>query len=196
MKTKILVIIVLLSVCVSYASLEPIIVDLPDLTGSYPFFEGKVASFDLGQPIPFEIGEVYLTIEGSYEAGVALLDGTELRDPFHAGFASQIRTAEPMDIWWNPLRDPWMENHEIESCDFLIESRYEQIGNVSWDFLADGEAEIPLSFGTTINGATIILEPPSANLTSAYLKIYPVPEPAALILFGIGAFFLRGRRRV
>ncbi len=60
MKNKLAVIVILMSTCVSYASLEPIIVDLPDLTGSYTFFEAKLASFDLGQQIPFEIGAISL----------------------------------------------------------------------------------------------------------------------------------------
>ena len=45
------------SICL--ASFEPIVVQLPELEGSYSFQDGgKVASFDLGESIPFEIGSV------------------------------------------------------------------------------------------------------------------------------------------
>jgi len=176
-------------------SMEPIVVDLPGLTGEYPIFSGRKANFDIGEPIPFEIGAISLTIDGSYESGVALLNGTELRDPFHAGFASEIQTGGPMDVWWNPLPGPWWTNHEIESCEFRIEYRYEQIGNASWDFLADGEAEIPLTFSSTISWGTIILQPPYAELTEATFRIYPVPEPATVFLLGLGAVAVFRRRR-
>ena len=189
-KTITAVILILLATCTVYATIEPIVQELPDLVGSYPFGGRKLASFDLGQPMPFEIGSMSLLIAGTYSSGVALIDGTEAtRDnDFDAGFASEIDGGGLMDVWWT--------HFEPLTASFEGELVYEQIGNASWDFLLDGQADIPLVFGTTMSGLTVILQEPFAEITNATLVITPIPEPATLLLFGLGAVLLRRRGRV
>ncbi len=69
MKRKAVVLIAILLSCPSYGAIQPLVVDLPGLTGAYAFSSTKTAAFDLGQPISFDIGCVSLRIEGSYAGG-------------------------------------------------------------------------------------------------------------------------------
>jgi hypothetical protein len=188
-----LVILLFLS-SVAFAGIAPIVVELPGFVGEYPSVSGKVL-FDYGRPIPFEIANVSLTIEGTYSPGIALIGGTEYTDPFHYGFFSEISLGVMSpEVWWNPM-DPPMSQYLPAA--FKFESFYQKIGNANWDFLADGQAEIPLGFGYgAIRGGTIITKEAYAELTNVTLTIYPIPEPMTICLFVLGAVMMRRKAAV
>ena len=101
-------------------------------------------------------------------------------------------TMDAGDGWWGT-------GSLVYESPLVIDESFEQSLGATWNFLLDGTDQVNFSFGSA-GGAPIwiIVNEPTADITDAYLIVNGiVPEPATVLLFGMGAIAIRraSRRR-
>jgi len=190
-----LLLFVLLTISTSMVLGTVVEVPLDGLCGVYWFNDSKICSFAVGQSIPFSIDRVFLRLEGQVvEPGVILWDGTESSRDVLAGVLNSVIEPDQTD-----------NGYWIASSEFLSEKKYFDVeldyfswagtGHnqymPNWDFLEEGIASIPLSFSRTLQGDYVIETPSQIIVDKAFLVINSIPEPASLLLLGLGGLFLR-----
>ncbi len=162
-------------------------VELPEFLG--PLVENgttKTASFDFGTSF-LQIDDVRLQLSGTCTMGSAHGDGTWFPEDqwidVRPGFEPRM---DPGDGWWGM-------GLTVSESQFLLEESFESGSGATWDFLLDGTDEATLRFrwGFGIDG-WVIVTTPTADITEAHLIVDGVvPEPATVLLLGLGGLILR-----
>ena len=189
MKRKIKIILmsaVVLFIASSPANAEIFTVELPEFLGPWEDETYmKTASFDFGTSF-VEIYDVRLQLGGTSTLGSAHGDGLIVPEDewidFPRGFEAY------MDVGG----DVWGMGFSVHEGPFLAEESFEPSFGSTWDFLLDGSDEATLRLGGGFGFGWIVVTEPTADISEAYLIVDGiVPEPATILLFGLGGLILR-----
>jgi len=177
----------ILLVVSSLASAEIYTVELPEFTG--PLVDQgqtKTASFDFGVSF-IDIYSVHIELTGTSTPGSAHGDGFMF----------------PEDQWIDvpPQASLYMDAGEgfalagmvLPESSFVVEEPLKLHLGATWDFLLDGKDDVGLSlyWGFAIGGWIIVTDP-TVDISGANLIVEGiVPEPATILLIGLGGLLLR-----
>ncbi|MHC5062037.1 MAG: PEP-CTERM sorting domain-containing protein [Planctomycetota bacterium] len=193
MKIRILLTAVVLILVSPLVSAEIFTVELPELLGPLEEYgTTKTASFDFGVSF-IEITDVRIQLTGTSTPGLAHGDGFRVPEDEWIDVPGIFNgSMDAGDGWWG------MGARSYESP-LYIEESFKQLLGATWDFLMDGKDEVTIDFiwGSPIpEWPWIIVTDPTANISEAYLIVDGiVPEPATVLLFGMGAIGIRRARR-
>lgn len=190
-KTVNLAVLVILSVLLlagTTARAEIFTVELPEFLG--PLEENgttKTVSFDFGTSF-LQIDDVRIQLEGTFTPGLAHGDGLWIPEDVW----TDVRPG--FDVVMDAGNGWWGMGLNVSENPFFVEESFESSLGATWDFLLDGTDEVTLRFywGFAIEG-WVIVTPPTADISDAYLIVDGVvPEPATILLLGLGGLILRG----
>jgi len=165
------------------ASAEIFTVELPEFIG--PLVENgttKTATFDFGTSF-LQIDNVSIQLEGTCTMGSAHGDGTWFPEDEWTDVPSVI------EAYMDAPEGFCGMSSRVDESPFVIDEPFDLFLDATWDFLLDGTDNVTLNFywGFGID-AWIIVTTPTADITDAYLVVDGiVPEPATILLLGIGA---------
>jgi hypothetical protein len=171
------------------------IVEFPlDCAGVYDFNTAPWSTdFDLG--ISFtDISDVYVDWQGEIIAAlVAEYSNPDDPFPIDVGIGAYLEGppfTRSTSVWRGAATYP-----DPEAFDQLSEI---PSGTTAWADLLDGQGTVWIYYKEAVVSEGWYVEHGSADLASATLVVdgTVVPEPATLLLFGLGAILLRSSRRV
>jgi hypothetical protein len=167
------------------AAAETFIVELPGLVGELPESpNGLTAAFDFGVGF-LSIDEVRIQASGTFTPGEIInVGGGPISDlPPNLGFYMKANPG-----WASSSIIPYT------SPFYDLEDPMGLLLGANWDFLLDGNDVITASLSYGGTGDTVILSPPTGQLSEVYLIIEgtQIPEPATLSVLLLGSFIFAG----
>jgi len=175
------------------ASGETAMISLPEVLGTYDFnaTHSRTASFDFGTSFP-GIQAAYIKLGGTGQTGTAYeFFHPEIHHNLYGFFESTMNPPAIAGYWWAstaPSDGPF----DIEEP-FAWRTGYS--AEPSWDFLIDGQGEITINFGCVFPRSWVPETSPICSISEASLIVEPVPEPATVVLLGLGWVWVSRRRR-
>lgn len=163
-------------------------IELPSLAakiGQYP--EVSVAEFDFGTSF-LSIDKVQIHAVGTASPGTAYGDGTF--NPADQLFSERAELRFSMDAGSGSC----YARTGAVAGPFDIEAPFVLKYGATWDFLLDGRDQIDVSwlYSNLLIGA--VEESASTEIYEAHLIIEgTIPEPATILLFGVGTILTRAR---
>lgn len=190
MKTAIIAVVIAIMLLGASSSANADIVELPELVGLFDADSSpKTASFDFGTSF-LSIDQVRTQMSGTFTLGLAHGDGVNIPvDVWHDVYPSITIHMEPgPGICGSSLG--------LLESPFVSEEPLNLLLGATWDFLLDGKDEVQASWAhTTVLEEWVIVTLPTVQVSEAHLIIEGVvPEPATVLLFGLGGLLLRTRR--
>jgi hypothetical protein len=160
-----MVVCLFLGACLAPAcSADVVEVPLPGLLGHYVFDDARVAAFDLGGPLD-AVYSAHIRWAGIMVPGVGEGDGVEMPAgepfPWPAQLAAYMDSGPPVGLWCaygGPYAGAFEET-----------VRFEELLDIGWDFLLDGEADVVMQIAPLIIIGGVMLVPPEATVTEAVL---------------------------
>ena len=171
------------------ANAEIFTVELPEFTG--PLTEKwttKTESFDFGVSF-LQINQVRIQLIGTFTPGTAHGNGIWVPEDEWIDVPGIFEGRMNSGDGW------WIMGSTVYESPLVVDERFERALGATWDFLLDGTGEATLTFwwGSPIpEWPYIIVTDPAADISEAYLVVDGVvPEPATILLFGVGTIIFR-----
>jgi hypothetical protein len=169
------------------ASATILTVELPGLIGDLkPYPNGSTDVFDFGTNF-LSIDEVRIRMSGT----------------FTPAQARSIISGELFDIlpgivvYMDPGVGSCFTDLNLQQSPFDIENPFNLKYGATWDFLLDGTDQLNADLYTQpILAGSVIVTPPTAEISEAYIIIEGViPEPATVLFLGLGGLAVCRRGR-